>query len=346
MAVIITLGCGTQELTAPPSRPTPAAEERSPGTPVAAQPEKTRPGETRPGEARPATGKPADTEPAASEPPAAWPTPKPMTGTGPAPEPAAVRSTGVCERSKALQKAISSATGGTACPEVTWEQLARIETIILGGELPAPGDLAGMNGLRRLEVRNLTSPITRNAFAEAGSVTELNILIGEPEEGQEANYATLENDAFRDMERLRDLTVSGVDGWTKHEITGETLRGLGNLRTLRIDYVESIDGAAFRHTPRLREISLHGTRREHESHPRIHREMFSGLGQLRMVEMRNFRWPPVLDVRNEAVACSAAGWLSFKSGEPRGKMPLSVLTEGGNGRPRDVESMPGCGEAR
>ena len=251
---------------------------------------------------------------------------------------------GVCDRSAAARAAFALATADTPCGEVTEEQVAGIETITLEGSLPAPGDLAGTDGLRRLDIRELTTPITREAFREAREVRVLNIQIGKPEQ-EDSPPATLGENALRDLGMLEELTVGGRDGWTEQRLTATTLKGLGNLRKLRMDYLEDVDAAAFRGNPHLREISLHGTKREDETHPRIHRGTFDGLGQLRSVEIRNFRWPPVLDVKNGAVACSATRWTSFKNTAQDGRRPLSVRTEGPHSQPKDVESMIGCLDA-
>lgn len=256
--------------------------------------------------------------------------------TGPTP------SMGICERSPTTRAAIARAIPNAPCGEVTEIQLAGIEAIALEGSLPLPGDLEGMTGLRRLEIREITTPITRDSLREARQVQVLSILIGKPGEEDEIPKATLEDSALRDMKRLEELTVRGRDGWTEQVLTGTTLEGLGKLKRIRMDYLDRVDPAAFRNNPRLREISLHGTRREDETHPRIHRGTFAGLDRLRSVEIRNFRWPPVLDVKNEAVACSATRWVSFKNNILDGRRPLSVRIEGPHNRPKDVESMLGC----
>ena len=261
------------------------------------------------------------------------------TGT-PAPHP----PTGTCERSDAVRKAIALASGQQDCQWVMEEQIGRIEAITLEGSLQIPGDLAGMTALRRMKILGLTTPITREHFLETSQLRDLTIRIGKPEHEQER--VTTEEGAFRDMPRLESLTIGAVDGWSEQTLGAETLLGLGNLRTLRMDYLKDVAPDAFLHSPGLREISLHGAKREDEFYPKIPREIFASLAGLRKVEIRNFRWPPILEVQNNEVACSATKWVSFKDNPKDGKRPLSVLTVGKYNRPKDVESMLGCGETQ
>ena len=253
--------------------------------------------------------------------------------------------TGVCDRSEAVREAITLAAGEPSCSLVTNEQVRQVEQITLDTSPPAPGDLAGMSQLRTLEIRGLNSSIPRDAFSGAEQLRKLSIQTGEPE-GSVRRDIRVEEGALRNLDRLESLTVGGVEGSAEHTLTAETLRGLENLRTIRMDYLRSVDSQAFQHTPLIREIRLHGTRREDESHPKISKEIFAGLARLRTVEVRNFRWPPVLEVQNEKVACSATRWVSFKHNPSDGKRPLSVLIEGEYSRQKDVEDMLGCGEAR
>ena len=72
------------------------------------------------------------------------------------------------------------------------------------------------------------------------------------------------------------------------------------------------------------------------------RELFAELNRIEHVEVKNFRWPPVLDVKNREVACRTRDWLSFANPEGPGKKPLSVLIQGKYNEPRDLESLTRC----
>ena len=99
---------------------------------------------------------------------------------------------------------------------------------------------------------------------------------------------------------------------------------------------------ALERTATLEQVRLHGAEGWDDFPPKIHAGLFRELDRLRYAEIRNFRWPPVLEVDNLRVACSAREWRSFTSPDDTGKKPLSILLKGKYQRPRDLESLGGC----
>ena len=78
---------------------------------------------------------------------------------------------------------------------------------------------------------------------------------------------------------------------------------MSQLQQLEIDYVRSIAPEALAQSPRLELVRIHGTETWEDSPPRVPKGLFRALPRLGHVEIRNFRWPPVLEVHNREVVC-------------------------------------------
>ena len=92
------------------------------------------------------------------------------------------------------------------------------------------------------------------------------------------------------------------------------------LRRLELDYIRSIEPDALSQTPRLEYLRIHGAESWKDFAPRVPRELFAELNRIEHVEVRNFRWPPVLDVKNREVACRTQRVAELRQpGGPGGK---------------------------
>ena len=66
------------------------------------------------------------------------------------------------------------------------------------------------------------------------------------------------------------------------------------LRRLELDYIKSIEPDALSQTPLLEYLRIHGAESWKDFAPRVPRELFAEMNWIEHVEVRNFRWPPVL----------------------------------------------------
>ena len=229
-----------------------------------------------------------------------------------------------------------------SCRQPVMEDLEKIKKLRIARGPITRGDLEGMNNLEKLEIVDLEIPLGHNVLPSMPELRELTIQTREPETGTGSPNTILTPGIFSGLPRLEQLQVTGENGWNEEDLTAELISGMPLLRRLELDYIKSIEPDALSQTPRLEYLRIHGAESWKDFAPRVPRELFAELDWIKHVEVRNFRWPPVLDVKNQEAACRTRGWRSFANPEGRGKKPLSVLIQGKYNEPRDLESLTGC----
>ena len=273
------------------------------------------------------------------------PTPAPAVETDQEPTPTPVPPTPktICNLAKPVQQAMLRELGKTSCQEATMGDLGSIKKLLITGG-PITGEIMQkMPNLAQLEIKDLETPLGTNALAGLKELRTLTISAQRPRSGEQGISSILAPGIFRDLGQLEKLTVTGDDGWNEQDITKEWMSGMPQLRHLKLNYVRSIEPDALDQAALLEEVRIHGTSTWRQFPPRIPRQLFAHLPNLKQVEIRNFRWPLVVDVPNLEVACQARSWLSFNSPEDPGRTPLSVLVQGKYTEPKDVESLKDCG---
>ena len=248
----------------------------------------------------------------------------------------------ICNRTKSAQRAILLELGMKSCRQPIMEDLGKIKKLRIARGPIVEGDLEGMNNLAKLEIVELGIPLGRDALPSMPELRELTIQTLEPEAGIQNANTILTPGIFSRLPRLERLQVTGENGWNEEDLTAELLSGMPLLRRLELDYISSIEPDALSRTPLLEYVQIHGSESWKDFAPRVPRELFAELNRIKHVEVRNFRWPPVLDVKNQETACRTKGWLSFDNPEGQGEEPLSVLIQGKYNKPRDLESLTGC----
>ena len=264
------------------------------------------------------------------------PTERPTTTAIPAPAPdPPARTGGICNRAKPVQRAIAEKLGLASCAQAQRELLEEIRELRIDSRTLARHDLRGLENLARLEIRGLEAPVKPGVLERLENLRELTVSIGE---GRNDNPLT--PGMLRGLSQLEELEVTGSGAGIR--IDRELLTGAHRLKRLELSFVESLQPDSLRATPLLEEVRIHGSSATGEQPPRIPRELFAKLPMLEYVELRNFRWPPVVEVKNAATACQAKKWQSVSGSGRKGKGPLSVLVEGKYNRPKDLESLE-CG---
>ena len=258
------------------------------------------------------------------------------------PTPTPIHPGRICNRTKSAQRAILLELGMKSCRQPVMEDLGKIKKLRIARGPIVEGDLEGMNNLAKLEIVELGIPLGRDALPSMPELREMTIQTREPEAGIQNANTILTPGIFSGLPRLERLQVTGENGWNEEDLTAELLSGMPLLRRLELDYISSIEPDALSRTPLLEYVRIHGSESWKDFAPRVPRELFAELNRIKHVEVRNFRWPPVLDVKNKEAACRTKGWLSFDSPEGRGEEPLSVLIQGKYNQPRDLESLTGC----
>ena len=283
----------------------------------------------------------------------------------------------ICNRTKSAQRAILLELGMKSCRQPVMEDLGKIKKLRITRGPITRGDLEGMNNLAKLEIVDLGIPLGPGMLGSMPELRELTIQTRdpdiqtrdpaiqtrdpaiqtrdpaiqtrdpaiqtrEPETGMRSPNTILTPGIFSGLPRLEQLRVTGEKGWNEEDLTAELISGMPRLRQLELDYIRSIEPDALSQTPRLEYLRIHGAESWKDFAPRVPRELFAELNRIEHVEVRNFRWPPVLDVKNREVACRTREWLSFANPEGPGKKPLSVLIQGKYNEPRDLESLTGC----
>ena len=255
----------------------------------------------------------------------------------------------ICNRTKSAQRAILLELGMKSCRQPVMEDLGKIKKLRIARGPITRGDLVGMNNLAKLEIVDLGIPLGPGMLGSMPELRELaiqtldpTIQTREPETGMRSPNTILIPRIFSGLPRLEQLRVTGEKGWNEEDLTAELISGMPRLRRLELDYIRSIEPDALSQTPRLEYLRIHGGESWKDFAPRVPRELFAELNWIEHVVVRNFRWPPVLDVKNREVACRTREWLSFANPEGPGKKPLSVLIQGKYNEPRDLESLTGC----
>ena len=282
----------------------------------------------------------------APEKPSSLPTPvaPAATSVNTIPTPTPIPLGRICNRTKSAQRAILLELGMKSCRQPVMEDLGKIKKLRIARGPIIQGDLEGMNNLAKLEIVDLGTPLGRNVLPSMPELRELTIQTREPETGMRSPDTILTPGIFSKLPRLERLRVTGESGWNEEELTAELISGMPLLRRLELDYIRSIEPDALSQTPLLEHFRIHGAESWRDFAPRVPRELFAELSLIKHVEVRNFRWPPVLDVKNPEAACRTREWLSFDTPEGRGKKPLSVLIQGKYNQPMDLESLTGCEE--
>ena len=255
----------------------------------------------------------------------------------------------ICNRTKSAQQAILLELGMKSCRQPVMEDLGKIKKLRIARGPITRGDLEGMNNLAKLEIVDLGIPLGPGMLGSMPELRELaiqtldpTIQTLDPETGMRSPNTILIPGIFSELPRLEQLRVTGEKGWNEEDLTAELISGMPQLRRLELDYIRSIEPDALSQTPRLEYLRIHGAESWKDFAPRVPRELFAELNWIEHVEVRNFRWPPVLDVKNREVACRTREWLSFANPEGPGEKPLSVLIQGKYNEPRDLESLTGC----
>ena len=249
----------------------------------------------------------------------------------------------ICNRTKSAQRAILLELGMKSCRQPVMEDLGKIKKLRIARGPIIKGDLEGMNNLAKLEIVDLEISLGHNALPSMPELRELTIQTREPETGMRSPNTILTPGIFRRLPRLERLQVTGENGWKEENLTAELISGMPLLRRLELDYIKSIEPDALSQTPLLEYLRIHGAESWEDFAPRVPRKLFAELNWIEHVEVRNFRWPPVLDVKSQEAACRTRGWRSFANPEGRvGEAPLSVLIQGKYNEPRDLESLTGC----
>ena len=248
----------------------------------------------------------------------------------------------ICNRTKSAQRAILLELGMKSCHQPVMEDLGKIKKLRIARGPITRGDLEGMNNLVKLEIVDLEIPLGQNVLPSMPELRELTIQTREPETGTGSPNTILTPGIFSGLPQLERLQVTGENGWNEEDLTAELISGMPLLRRLELDYIKSIEPDALSQTPLLEYLRIHGAESWKDFAPRVPRELFAEMSWIEHVEVRNFRWPPVLDVKNQEAACRTRAWRSFANPEGRGKKPLSVLIQGKYNEPRDLESLTGC----
>ena len=258
------------------------------------------------------------------------------------PTPTPIPQGRICNRTKSAQRAILLELGMKSCRQPVMEDLEKIKKLRIARGPITRGDLEGMNNLEKLEIVDLEIPLGQNALPSMPKLRELTIQTREPETGTGSPNTILAPGIFSGLPQLERLQVTGENGWNEEDLTAELISGMPLLRRLELDYIKSIEPDALSQTPLLEYLRIHGAESWKDFAPRVPRELFAEMDWIEHVEVRNFRWPPVLDVKNQEAACRTRAWRSFANPEGRGKKPLSVLIQGKYNEPRDLESLTGC----
>ena len=247
---------------------------------------------------------------------------------------------GICDRRRSVQRSILQELGENDCRNIGLEDLRRVRSL----SVHTPGidrkDLKGLEDLLRLKVTGLMEPLDQDTLWELEELHELVIQAGAAD--APATTPILPTGALGRLSQLEYLRITSEEGHVRRDLTPELLSGTGKLRRLEIDYVGRIAPDALGKAPLLEVVKVHGTEAWADFPPRTPSSLFAELPRLRYVELRNFRWPPVLKVHNPEVACQAGDWRSFNNPEDPGRRPLSVLVPGKHNRPKDVTSLKGC----
>ena len=261
---------------------------------------------------------------------------------GPEPETAAPVNPelGICSRSPQARTTITEKLGMESCKDVTPDDLYTIQELQITIQALEPQDLAEMYNLAELQVDGLEKEIPSRAFRDLHNLQKLQVFTNEPAQG-EARRTLLPPGAFNGLEKLKALSVTSDQGWATFKLDQRTLSGLQQLESIRMDFISNIQAGAFNTTPGLRKIDLHGVNRDGEFVQRIPRDMFKNLPELEQVTLHNFRWPPLIHLDNQEVACAARNWKARSAQNNSGSTPLSI-TIGADTRPRDLESMSEC----
>ena len=258
------------------------------------------------------------------------------------PTPTPIPQGRICNRTKSAQRAILLELGMKSCRQPVMEDLGKIKKLRIARGPITRGDLEGMNNLEKLEIVDLEIPLGQNVLPSMPELRELTIQTREPETGTGSPNTILTPGIFSGLPQLERLQVTGENGWNEEDLTAELISGMPLLRRLELDYIKSIEPDALSQTPLLEYLRIHGAESWKDFAPRVPRELFAEMDWIEHVEVRNFRWPPVLDVKNQEAACRTRAWRSFANPEGRGKKPLSVLIQGKYNEPRDLESLTGC----
>lgn len=147
---------------------------------------------------------------------------------------------GVCDRSPPIRDVLVGATKSEDCAGVTEEQLAGIEYLMAIVPDLGAGDLAGLTGLRELQVTINSGPLPDNVFGDLLSIEHLRV-IGFFEELPEsiltglsglksflvnAPLTGLSADTFQRLSMLSDLKVRGTRLFELPSSIFESLSGL------------------------------------------------------------------------------------------------------------------------
>ena len=293
------------------------------------------------------SGAPETPEPTA--PAASAPTPISTQAPTPTPTP----DTGLCGVSPELRQTLLDILGQHCCGEVRPEELAAVTDLSIRQEDLESGALErlGMNGITGLTVTGVTRPLSEPALRFHSRVKTLVVITGSEEEADETGTAetrsVIPTGILKELPELEKLVLTGVDGRRENTLEPGILDGTERLRDFRMDYLVGIEPDALSQAPSLEMVRLHGSERRGDFPPRIPPEIFGELPLLRSVEIKNFRWPPVLQLKNLETACRARSWRSFnEAGDTVGKKPLGFILPGEYQQPRDLESLEGCGGER
>ena len=231
------------------------------------------------------------------------PTPTAATAVHTIPTPTPIPPGRICNRTKSAQRAILLELGMESCRQPVMEDLGKIKKLRIARGPIIEGDLEGMNNLAKLEIVDLETPLGRNVLPSMPELRELTIQTREPKTGMRSPDTILTPGIFSGLPRLERLRVTGENGWNEEELTAELISGMPLLRRLELDYIRSIEPDALSQTPLLEYVRIHGAESWKDFAPRVPRELFAELSLIKHVEVRNFRWPPVLDVKNPEAAC-------------------------------------------
>ena len=195
------------------------------------------------------------------------------------PEPAAAQTpTGICDRTQQVQDAIlRQLPPGTACGDVTPEDLKSIETLSLGAGLTSlqSGDFAGLTRLETLLiVRAQLTGLPPTVFNGLRRLKKLAVV-------HNAELISLPATLFNGLRRLEELDLSAL------RLTGGVpatlLNRLSRLRVLRLDLrgVRSLPATLLNGLNGLESLELRGI-----SFTSLPPGFFAGLGKLTKVEVR------------------------------------------------------------
>ena len=256
--------------------------------------------------------------------------------------PVTIAEPGICGRTPEIQNRIISDMDIPSCMLINETELYRVREISFDTESINPGDLAGFVNLKTLKISGLNEPMTPGVFAGLESLTSLHIDMKLLEEEETAAFGAkvfqgmpeLEQLTIRNrsektpllfgenaFQRINHLKVLNVNGYAS--IESGTFKKSGQIDNVAFESLESIpsgglDGLSVK-TLDVRKIkrifpgSLDGVQgirylkisadSSSDVKPRITRDLFSELEELRGVSMHNFKWPEEIDLNNLEVVC-------------------------------------------